>query len=342
MFDFWPSTFQGVNRMASSLYPENFKTSPDVPKVVGRITPRQIEANSAVLLPFTSDGEIDYKGLAGHIERTAQAGVRPCLNMDTGYVNLLSLEERCKVLEVAQSVMAGQSFVAGAFIEGQSGQPLELYQREIEVIQSYGGLPILFQCSFFQTLKDEELVEFYRRVAVSCDQFLAFELGQMFAPFGQIYSLEVVRELIAIPQITGMKHSSLSRQQELARLEIRDALRPDFKIYTGNDLAIDMVMYGSDYLLGLSTFAPEKFAERDRLWAKGDPAFYELNDLLQYLGFLAFRAPVPGYKHNAAQFLYLRGLIDSPLTHPKSPARPDSDVALLRDIAKRLDLRVKS
>ena len=31
-------------------------------------------------------------------------------------------------------------------------------------------------------------------------------------------------------------------------------------VLTGNDLAIDMVMYGSDYLLGLSTFAPEAFA----------------------------------------------------------------------------------
>ena len=35
------------------------------------------------------------------------------------------------------------------------------------------------------------------------------------------------------------------------------SVRPDFLVLTGNDLAIDMVMYGSDYLLGLSTFAPD-------------------------------------------------------------------------------------
>ena len=44
------------------------------------------------------------------------------------------------------------------------------------------------------------------------------------------------------------------------------------------DMVTDMMgdhilMYGSDYLLGLSTFAPEAFAARDRLWAVGDPAF---------------------------------------------------------------------
>src|SRR6185312_3669892 len=129
---------------------------------------------------------------------------------------------------------------------------------------------------------------------------LIFELGEMFAPFGQIYDLQTIRELMEIPQIKGLKHSSLSRELEWQRLTLRDEVRADFKVYTGNDLAIDMVMYGSDYLLGLSTFAPDVFAKRDRLWAAGDPAFYEWNDLLQYLGFFAFRAPVPAYKHSAA------------------------------------------
>ena len=50
-------------------------------------------------------------------------------------------------------------------------------------------------------------------------------------------------------------------------------------------------MYGSDYLLGLSTFAPDVFAVRDRFWVEGDSRFYEFNDLLQYFGFLAFRRP---------------------------------------------------
>src|SRR5205823_5705149 len=79
--------------------------------------------------------------------------------------------------------------------------------------------------------------------------------------------------------------------------------------YTGNDLAIDMVFYGSDYLLGLSAFAVEAFAARDRLWMQCDGRAIAVNDLLQYLGQVAFRAPVPAYKHSAAQFLHLRGRI---------------------------------
>ena len=117
---------------------------------------------------------------------------------------------------------------------------------------------------------------------------------------------------------------------------LRDELRPDFRVFTGNDLAIDMVMYGSDYLLGLSTFAPDEFAKRDAAWAAGDPAFYELNDWLQYLGFLTFRPPVPAYKHSAALFLKLRGWIDCDDTHPDSPTRPESDRKILQQILEQL------
>ncbi len=84
-----------------------------------------------------------------------------------------------------------------------------------------------------------------------------------------------------------------------------------------------MVVYGSDYLLGLSTFAPDAFAARDQAWAAGDePRFWALNDVLQYLGQLAFRDPVPGYRHDAAMFLALRGRIGCDRTHPTSPDPP--------------------
>ncbi len=72
---------------------------------------------------------------------------------------------------------------------------------------------------------------------------------------------ETFRRLLDIPEMKGIKHSSLDRLIELKRLALRDAHRPDFRIYTGNDLGINMIEYGSDYLLGLATFAPEKFAE---------------------------------------------------------------------------------
>ena len=150
-------------------------------------------------------------------------------------------------------------------------------------------------------------------------RFLGFELGEMFVPFGRIWDLDTFRALMEVPQHVGAKHSSLSRSLEWQRIAARDAVRPDFRVYTGNDLAIDLVMWGSDYLLGLSAFHVEAFAARDRLWAEGDERFHELDDWLQYLGMFAFRSPVPAYKHTCAQFLRLRGIIGSDAPHPLAP-----------------------
>lgn len=299
---------------------------------------RAITGISATLLPFHEDGRVDWDGFCAHVARTADAGLSPAVNMDTGYANLIDEETRHEVLARTQETLDGQPFVAGAFVADQPGDAYNpgAYKSQIELIMRYGGTPIIFQSYGLTGQSGTEIVDAYAAIGDLCPDFLAFELGQMFAPFGKIYDLETYKGLLSIPQCSGAKHSSLSRQQEWVRLAVRDELRPDFKVYTGNDLAIDMVMYGSDYLLGISTFAPDLFARRDAYWAAGDPAFYELNDLLQYLSHFAFRPPVPAYKHTAAQFLKLRGWITSDAPHPAAQRRPASDIAVLRDIAERL------
>jgi 4-hydroxy-tetrahydrodipicolinate synthase len=301
---------------------------------------RQIEGISAVLLPYGRDDHPDWDAFRTLLERTWAAGLTPAVNMDTGYVNLLTADERQRVLDEATGVARGRPFVAGAFIEGQAGDPVALYEREVDRIRRHGGVPILFQCLALATASEAEVLRVYARVAETGGPLLAFELGQMFAPFGRIYSPDFFRRLLEIAAFEGLKHSSLDRLQEWQRLELRDRHRPGFRIYTGNDLAIDMAFYGSDYLLGLSAFHVEAFAARDRLWAAGNPRAFAVNDLLQYLGFVCFRPPVAAYKHSAAQFLHLRGVIASERPHPRGLSRPESDVAILRDIAERLDVEI--
>lgn len=306
----------------------------DIPPLKPR---RRIEGISAVLLPFRSEGVPDLEAYSRLVEQTWAAGLTPAVNMDTGYANLLAPEMRREILGLVSSLARGRRFVAGAFIEGMEGDPARLYRGEANAIQCAGGVPILFPCSALAHHSGEQLVQVFRSVATECDEFLGFELGKMFVPFGRIWDLETFRALLDIPQLRGAKHSSLSRQREWERLAVRDACRPEFKVYTGNDLAIDMVMWGSDYLLGLSAFHVEAFAARDRMWELGDARFHTLNDGLQYLGMLVFRAPVPAYKHSCAQFLHLRGRIATPLAHPHNPCRPASDLSLLEPILHQLD-----
>ena len=292
---------------------------------IGRVRPgRRITGMSAILLPFLADGAIDWPGFDAHVARTATAGLVPAVNMDTGYVHLLDDATRTEVLGRTRSVLGGATFVAGAF-DG----------RDAVAVAEHGGTPIVIPSDAL----DDDVVDAYGRIAEVVDRFLGFELSPAFNPAGRIWSLDTYRAVLDLPQCVGAKHSSLQRQPEWDRLALRDEHRPDFAVLTGNDLAIDMVMYGSDYLLGLSTFAPERFAERDRLWAEGDPAFHELNDALQHLGNLAFRPPIPAYRHDAALFLKLRGWIGSDTTPPGVPRRPAWEIDLLAQAADRLGVR---
>src|SRR6266850_6745817 len=298
---------------------------------------RKVEGIAAALLPFQADGGVAVEAFQRHLVATERAGLMNAVNMDTGYVNYLGDAEKLEVLRWTREALGdGVAFVAGAYIEGQSGDVVSLYRREMERIAEFGGVPILFQTARLHGKSAEEKAAAYRTICRGFPRVLAFELGPMFAPNGEIFDEETVRRLMDIPELVGMKHSSLDRMVELGRLALRDAVRPEFRIYTGNDLGINMIEYGSDYLLGLATFAPEKFAERDRLWAAGDPEYYALSDALQYLGNVAFREPVPAYKHSAAVFLQLTGRIPTDLPHPRNPKRPIWEREILQDCARRL------
>jgi dihydrodipicolinate synthase/N-acetylneuraminate lyase len=303
---------------------------------------REVQGIAAALLPYKEDGTVAVEAFQNHLAATHRAGLLNAVNMDTGYVNFLSAGEKHNVLRWTREALGSNvPFVAGAYIESDSGDPVPLYRQQMDAIASIGGIPIMFQTARLHRRPAAEKASTYQAASHGYPQVLAFELSPRFAPNGEIFDEETFRRLLDIPEITGMKHSSLDRMLELKRLCLRDHHRPEFRIYTGNDLGIDMIEYGSDYLLGLATFAPEKFAERDRLWRTGDAGYYELSDALQYLGNIAFRDPIPTYKHSAAVFLHLTGRIPTVVTHQKNTQRPPWENEILKDCARRLRLEVR-
>jgi hypothetical protein len=258
--------------------------------------------------------------------------------MDTGFGHLIDDATRREVLAATRETLGDGEFVAGAFCKDEPDAKFNLdeYARQIDLIQEFGGTPVVFQSYGLVQQAGPEIVASYEAIGTNCDEFIGFELTKDLAPFGSVYDIETYAGMMGVRQCIGAKHSSFHREPEWQRLRLRNERRPEFRVFTGNDFGIDMIMYGSDYLLGLSTFAPDLFAKRDKFWANEDVRFYELNDQLQYLGFLAFRNPGPAYKHSAAQFLKLRGWIGCDKTHPESLQRPDSDVAILSEVLERL------
>src|SRR5689334_9960550 len=82
---------------------------------------RRVWGVSAILLPFDETGQVDHAALAAHVARTAEAGLTPAVNMDTGYVHLLDDATRLAVLETTRRTLGGDEFVAGAFVKDRPG-----------------------------------------------------------------------------------------------------------------------------------------------------------------------------------------------------------------------------
>jgi 4-hydroxy-tetrahydrodipicolinate synthase len=298
---------------------------------------RKPQGIAAALLPYETDGVVAVESFQKHLVATHHAGLMNAVNMDTGYVNFLSEMEKGEVLRWTRDALGdGVPFVAGAYIENQDGDVVTLYRQQLDAIAAFGAVPILFQTARLHGKTAKEKVRIYRAVCRGYPQVLGFELSPRFAPNGEVFDELTFCGLMEIPELKGIKHSSLDRVLELERLNLRDKHRPDFRVFTGNDLGIDMIEYGSDYLLGLATFAPEKFSERDRLWETGNPMYYGLSDALQHLGNVAFREPIPAYKHSAAAFLHLTGRIPTDLPHPKNLKRPPWEAEILQDCIRRL------
>jgi hypothetical protein len=274
------------------------------------------------------------------VARTAAAGITPAVNMDTGYVQLIDDATRQQALTIARDTLGPHGeMVAGACVVDAPGAAFDEagYGRQFDMIAAAGAVPVIFPSHGLTAGTDADFVARIERLGTRVERFIGFELGSAFVPYGRVLGLDAYEAMIQIPTCIGAKHSSLSRRLEWERIAVRNRVRPEFHVFTGNDLAIDMVRYGSDWLLGLSTAAPEAFAQRDRWWAAGDSRFDELDDALQALGDFAFRPPVPAYKHSMAQALHLRGLLASDEPHPASPRRPASDREIITTILDRIE-----
>lgn len=293
---------------------------------------RKPEGVAALLLPFDADGESDLDGLTVLMRTTLEAGLGVAVNMDTGFGPQISPAQRREVVRLARAVCGDHGFIAGAMPFGRHEKTEDAYRAEVFTIVEAGGTPILFPSPEMP----DEVAPFVRTVLRDVPAALAFELSTDFVPFGRILSDDEIRALMDVPNLVGLKHSSLDRRIEWQRLRLRDARRPDFRIYSGNDLAVDMVRYGSDYLLGLACFDPEAFAQRDAWWTAGDARSYALDDALQALGAIAFRDPIPAYKDSCATYLRLTGRLHDPRPHPDAHRRHGIETVLLGPFAQRV------
>src|SRR5258707_11486205 len=97
------------------------------PRTIESLTQRQklgrkVQGVAAALLPYRTDERVDVDAFQKHLVSTQKAGLTNAVNMDTGYVNLLTENEKREVLGWTRDALGKDAvFVAGAHIENLEG-----------------------------------------------------------------------------------------------------------------------------------------------------------------------------------------------------------------------------
>lgn len=292
-----------------------------------------------VLLPYLGD-EPDWDGFAHLLGRTVDAGLTPWVNAGPGAGDLLDPSTRAEVVATVGAALGGRPFVAGVRAEpGDDGgfDPSRL-AGSVDAISRHGGVPALLPSPALVTLGPDEAVGLLAWIGEWCDGLLAVDLPAERWPGGRTWGLDAFTALLDQAPCVGLVDGSWSRQVEWDRIRRRDDVRPDFRLYSANALAVDQVMYGADHAADLSAAVPDAVADRDEAWAREEPSVLERHDALQALATLIFRAPLDAARHALARTLLLRGWLSHDGVHPSLPRRPASDDELLLPALDRLGL----
>src|SRR4029079_17463028 len=104
--------------------------------LLGRVRPRRtVRGIAAALLPFEPDGRVAVEAFQRHLQATHHAGLGNAVDMDTGYVNLLTDEEADAVLDWTREALGpGVPFIAGAYVEGRDGDIVSCYRHRMDAI----------------------------------------------------------------------------------------------------------------------------------------------------------------------------------------------------------------
>src|SRR5207244_11875395 len=125
----------------------------------------------------------------------------------SGEVNYWSETEKRGVLRWTREALGKDvPFVGGAYIEGQDGDVVALYRRQMDAIVAHGGIPILFQTSRLHGKSASEKAAAYAAVCRGYAHVLAFELGRMFAPNGGICDEGTLRSVMEMPESRGREN----------------------------------------------------------------------------------------------------------------------------------------
>ena len=298
----------------------------------------------AVPVPFHSDGRLHAGAHEAYLRYMAEqpiAGVAVWAH--TGRGLMLTDETARLVLQGWRSALPHHVVIAGAGSPAQTLTPAQATARSIDVAERaarYGADCLLVYAPAWlrgHHNMDALIVEHHRQLAEVGLPLILFYLYE--AAGGISYSPAVLDELLAMPQVVGIKMvtlNSIMTYQDVARHLA--ARHPEKLLITGEDrfLGYSLRRGGRSALVGMGAVCCRLQAELIDCHLKGEAArFLALSDQADFLAEAIFIAPMEGYITRLLWALAHLGVIpEAAANDPWGTKLPTSDFVRL---ARTLD-----
>lgn len=218
---------------------------------------------TALITPFTADGQVDYGKLRALVEKQVEGGVEGICSVGTsGESPTLSHEEHHKVIEKTIEFAAGKVKIVAGTGANATAEAVSLTRAAI----SMGGADASLQVTPYYNKPNAEGL--YRHFMTVADLGLPVVLYNVPGRAGKEIPLDVVARLAKHPNIVAIKEAAGS----VERVSAIKNLVPDFTVLSGDDsLALPMISVGAEGVISVaSNVIPREMGEMIRLALAGD------------------------------------------------------------------------
>ena len=241
---------------------------------------------TALVTPFTQDGEVDEAGWISNLQTQIQAGVHGVVVLGTtGEAPTVSALERRRLIQLAREILP-------PFCPLWVGTGCASTQGSIALCQeaeALGADGLLVVVPYYNRPNQRGLLTHFQKVASSTR--LPLYLYNVPKRTGTSLEVETIVELSYTPSIAGLKDASGSLSDMQAVIEKVRPHRPDFALLCGDDiLTFPFLALGGDGIVSvISNLLPQEMVRLVAAcfkgeWDAGREAHYQLLPILRALG----------------------------------------------------------
>jgi 4-hydroxy-2-oxoglutarate aldolase len=284
-----------------------------------------------VATPFKANGDVDFDGLAGNLEKLNKQPIAGyVLGGSNGEFTSLSVDERLEVVKLARQLTPkDRLLIAGSGMESTRGT-LELTEK---VAALGADVTIVVTPGYFKTkMSPEALEDYYRQVADASP--IPVLLYSVPANTGVDLPASTVANLSQHANVIGLKDSG----GDITKIGLMShTTRDGFQLLAGSAgfLLASLVVGAVGGVMALANIAAPQLYELYKLYNEGDLAAARALQLklIEVNTAVTARFGVAGLKHAMSQLGYAAGL-------PRSPLLPlnDADKKTLDSILVRAGL----